>query len=182
MVGLLAAAAPTTAAGQSSPPSGADQRGWSTFDAPQGYADDSSHSHVSIESNSSDRNAWQWRFDGPGGEDNFEPTDLSFWKRSSYISWIDVYWYVTPSTPAGVAGDVLCKATKSNNRCDRFRLRIAQSFSDSNASSLLKNNLVCHEVAHTVGFDHGWRGHSCMSGGDNNILSNDEIAAINARY
>ena len=38
-------------------------------------------------------------------------------------------------------------------------------------SSLLQNNLVCHELGHTVGFaDGGTLQHSCMDGGDNNML------------
>ncbi len=155
------------------------------FTGPQGFADDSSHSHRTIESTASDRNNWQWRFDGAGGEDNYEPTDLSFWKTTSNSSWVDVKWYVTTQSnshlSAGVAGTVYCAVWASSTTCDSFRLLIADDADEM--SSLLQNNLVCHELGHTVGFaDGGTLQHSCMDGGDNNMLRPYERGKINARY
>ena len=49
-------------------------------------------------------------------------------------------------------------------------------------SDLLQNNLVCHEVGHSIGFGHGTAGDSCMSGGENNQLNHIEIGLINGHY
>lgn len=74
--------ATSTSKGPASRPASADRTyrteilGAAPFRAP--FADDSFHDHVSIESNPADRANWQPRFDGPGGEDIYEPTDLTF--------------------------------------------------------------------------------------------------------
>ena len=49
-------------------------------------------------------------------------------------------------------------------------------------SDLLQNNLVCHELGHSIGFGDGTAGTSCMSGGDNNQLNLIEIQSINNHY
>ena len=47
----------------------------------------------------------------------------------------------------------------------------------------MQNNLICHELGHTVGFaDGGNLKTSCMDGGDNNELGNYEMGKINDRY
>ncbi len=63
--------------------------GAAPFRAP--FADNNIHNHVTIESNAADLANWQPRFDGPGGEDNYEPTDLTFSKVLSYKSSVDIY-------------------------------------------------------------------------------------------
>lgn len=144
------------------------------------FADDKYHTHVTIETNAADRTEWQWRFDGPGGEDNYEPTDLDFFKVAAYNSSVDVYWYVTFIDPM-YAALYDCKAKSSPTRCDRARIRINETA--ENLSELLQNNLVCHELGHTVGFgDGGTAGASCMTGGDNNQLAWWEIQTINSKY
>ena len=144
------------------------------------YADDSYHDHVSVERNSTERNNWQPRFDGPGGEDNYEPTDLTFTRASSYYSSVDVYWYVT-FIPGDIGGTYECKAWASTTKCDRGLIVIADDA--YLMSDLLQNNLVCHELGHSVGFgDGGTAGASCMTGGENNRLAWWEIQTINSKY
>lgn len=144
------------------------------------FADDKYHTHVTIETNAADRTEWQWRFDSPGGEDNYEPTDLDFSKVAAYSASVDVYWYVTSLDPM-YAALYDCKAKSSSTRCDRARIRINETA--ENLSELLQNNLVCHELGHTVGFgDGGTAGASCMTGGDNNQLAWWEIQTINSKY
>ena len=144
------------------------------------FADNRSHDHVSVERNSAERANWQPRFDGPGGEDNYEPTDLTFTKASSYYSSVDVYWYVT-YIPGHIGGTYECKAWASSTRCDRSLIKIADDA--VLMSDLLQNNLVCHELGHSVGFrDGGTAGASCMTGGDNNKLAWWEIQKINFKY
>ncbi len=46
-------------------------------------------------------------------------------------------------------------------------------------NDLLQNNLVCHEIAHSVGFGHGTARASCMTNGENNRLAWWEIRDIN---
>lgn len=143
------------------------------------FADNSYHDHVSVERNAAERGNWQPRFDGPGGEDNYEPTDLTFTKVQRYYSSVDVYWYVT-YIPGDIGATYECKAWASSTTCDRSVIVIADDA--VLMSDLLQNNLVCHELGHSVGFGHGTAGASCMTGGENNRLAWWEIQAINARY
>ena len=151
--------------------------GAAPFRAP--FADDSFHDHVSIESNPADRANWQPRFDGPGGEDIYEPTDLTFTRASAYSSSVDVYWRVR-YIAGDIGGTYECRAWSSSTRCDRARITIADDADQM--SDLLQNNLVCHELGHSVGFGHGTAGASCMTGGDNNMLAWWEIQTINSKY
>jgi hypothetical protein len=146
------------------------------------FADDYSHSHVTQESNPGDAFFWQGLMNH-SFEGDYEPTDLKVWQRSSYISWIDVYWYATPTLPnPAAAADTTCIVWKDSQRCDRFRIRIKED-ARYNLSTLGQQNLTCHEIGHTVGFrDGGWNGTSCMTGGNNAILTSFERGEINARY
>ena len=149
--------------------------------APMGgrFADGSAHSHITTESNAADRADWQWRVDGPGAENEYEPTDLAIYKLSAWEDWVDVYWYQDDTM--GYFAVTECMAPLANNECDRFRVR----FSDELASwySHMKNNAVCHECGHTVGFgDGGVAGASCIVGGATSRISALEHNQINARY
>lgn len=143
------------------------------------FADNSIHNHVSVETNAVELANWQPRFDGPGGEDNYEPTDLSFTKVSAYTSSVDIYWEVT-FIPGHVGGTYECKDWASSTRCNRAKITIADDA--ESMSDLLQNNLVCHEIGHSVGFGHGTVGASCMTGGENNRLAWWEIQTINTKY
>lgn len=149
--------------------------GWPTsFRAP--FADSSVHTWVSTEGNVSERNFWTPRWTS-GGENNYEPTDLTFTKVSSYSSWTDIYWYVTNIS---AAGDTTCMNWSTSQMCEQFRVRIDTDA--DNLPILQERNLVCHEIGHTVGFGHGTDHTSCMSGGNNNILGWWEVNLINGRY
>lgn len=176
-IGSATSEDPTDQSSGSSGVSSAEIQGAAPFRAP--FADNSFHDHVSVERNSAERANWQPRFDGPGGEDNYEPTDLTFTKASSYYSSVDVYWYVT-YIPGHIGGTYECKAWASSTRCDRSLIKIADDA--FLMSYLLQNNLVCHELGHSVGFGHGTAGASCMTGGENNRLAWWEIQTINSKY
>ncbi len=144
------------------------------------YANNKWHNWKTTESNSNHRNFWSGRFQSSasdGGEDVYEPTDLSFTKVTG--STYDIYWYVTPIS-SGAAGDALCTIPNSDGTCSRWRIRIDEDAWD--LTFLLEKNLVCHEVGHTVGFGHGSTQDSCMSSGDNNKLNTWEKDKINGHY
>lgn len=148
------------------------------------WADGWFHTYGSIEATYTDRVEWEWRFDGPGGEWRYEPTDLTFTKVSTVNTVTDVMWYVTPNSNMvrdGASGEVNCDIwTSTPGVCDRFRFKINET--TANMASHIKNNLVCHELGHTVGFGHGVVESSCMTGGDNSRLGWWEVNAINGRY
>jgi len=146
------------------------------------WADGKAHSHVSVESNGNQKAAWQWKIDGPGGENVYEPTDLTFSKKTAYATWIDIYWYADPTIPGSAVGDALCVTPLVAGKCDQFRLRF-----EHNAlgwlGSHMTNNLVCHEIGHSVLFrDGGTTGSSCMTAGDNSRLGWWEKGTINAWF
>lgn len=146
------------------------------------FADDYSHSHISVESNPGDAFFWQGIMNS-SLEGDYEPTDLSVWQASAYASWVDIYWYATPSleNPAAAA-DTTCMSWRDAERCDRFRIRIKED-ARYKLTTLLQENLTCHEIGHTVGFrDGGFNGTSCMTGGNNAILNWFERLEINGRY
>lgn len=147
------------------------------FTAP--FADGTWHSHISVESNPAERADWEWRFIGPGAEEPFEVSDLSVNKASTYTSTTDVYYFQQQGSGAA---DATCMDFKSNGRCEQFRIRFYSDFADTH-SSHMKNNAVCHEFGHTVGFDDGGlNGGSCMTGGDNTRLAGWEVLQLNSLY
>lgn len=134
---------------------------------------------MTVETNPVDLANWQARFDGPGGEDNYEPTDITFTKSSNFYYSVDIFWYVDH-----IAGDTAafydCLVWSSSTRCDSAMIVIADDADE--LSDLLQNNLVCHELGHSFGFGHGTAGASCMTGGDNNMLAWWEVQTINSKY
>ncbi|MEZ5279011.1 MAG: hypothetical protein R2770_00945 [Acidimicrobiales bacterium] len=52
-----------------------------------------------------------------------------------------------------------------------------------NLPSHMQNNLVCHELGHTIGFDDGGTTQtSCMTGGHTAKYNSTETNVINARW
>lgn len=149
------------------------------FAAP--FADDYSHSHISVESDPGDRFYWWIRMNS-SLEGDYEPTDLNVWEAQSYATWVDLYWYVTPTLPnPAAAADTTCMAWVDGQRCGRFRVRIKEDA--INLTQLQEENLTCHEVGHTVGFrDGGTDGTSCMDGGNNAVIGLWEWFWINVHY
>ena len=142
-----------------------------------GYANNSNHRWATTESNSADRNEWLWRFRGPGGEYAVEPTDLTFSEWAVPETWLDVWWFVQTQTPAG---KVWCSHSHSGI-CNRFYLTISETA--ENLPSNIQNNLVCHELGHTIGFnDGGTLQTSCMTGGHTAKYNTAEINMINSRW
>ncbi len=150
-------------------------------------ANDARHSYVSIETTDTDRDEWLPRFRGAGGEDVYDLTDLNLYEGiiSSHgageIPNVDVRWYVDPKA-VGLA-HYNCDYPHSPTICASAVIVIDPQAQDPDMSPLLRNNLVCHELGHTVGLhDGGTSKTSCMTYGDNNKLDRWEIRAINLQY
>ena len=143
------------------------------------FANDGQHSYVSKEDNDSERNHWQPIFEGPGGEDVYDKTDLHLYKVEEMGDGVDVSWEVAVvKSPA--AAQYSCAKRISATVCGHGEITISLTATD--LSVLLQNNLVCHELGHSIGFGHGTSKTSCMTEGENNKLDVWEIAAINSRY
>lgn len=143
------------------------------------YANNYSHSYRSTELDVTELNRWQPRFDGAGGQDVYNPTAIQLVRAADYALYSDFYWYVDGLT-IGTAGTYLCTLPQSDSVCSMGRIIIADDAHQ--LSDLLQNNLVCHEIGHSIGFGHGTSGTSCMSSGDNNLLNTIEIGLINQHY
>jgi len=151
-------------------------------------ANDARHSYVSIEPNKKERDLWQPIFRGPGGEQVYDHTDIELYE--SIISNhgtgeppdVDVRWHVTPE--AASIGEYTCDHKGSSGICISAQIRIHDdAYFYPGMTELLRNNLVCHELGHSVGFnDGGTSSTSCMTGGNNNKLDPYEIRAINLQY
>ncbi|HTE50895.1 MAG TPA: hypothetical protein VK698_08505 [Kofleriaceae bacterium] len=157
---------------------------------PGPYADNSSHTFVSIEPTESEFLYWNhfvyYTYTQYG-----DRTDLSTSERgwNDYTATTDVYWYTLDQWAfdmdypgVTVHGDSLCVAPMSDNKCDQFRVRISNGAAATSEANQWQ--LVCHEFGHTVGFDDSIPepGLGCMSGGGAGWLSDHEIAHINERY
>lgn len=147
-------------------------------------ANDVNHLWSTSETDPSMVSVWNWRFAGPGGESRYEPTDLTFTYSATPASTVDVVYFVTPDlTNTSAYAETSCTAPVAGNKCDRFVIRINERSLTQNLPSHMKNNLVCHELGHTVGFnDGGTTGSSCMTSGQNSRLGWWEVATINASY
>ena len=143
------------------------------------YANGSNHSYRSAETSIFQRFRWEHRFDGAGGQDVYNKTDLTLNRAPSVQVIPDIYWLVE-----GLAGDIAgtyqCVVPQSDTVCTIGRIAIADDAHE--LSALLQNNLVCHELGHSIGFGHGTTRDSCMTGGDNNKLSVIEQGLINRQY
>lgn len=145
----------------------------------QRYANGSEHSYRTLESDLTERNQWEPRFDGAGGQAVYNPTAITLTRAASYVLSPDLHWYVS-SLPGPTAGTYNCFLPLSDSVCTMGMIVIADDAHE--LSDLLQNNLVCHEVGHSIGFGHGSAGDSCMSGGENNQLSHIEVGLINGHY
>ena len=143
------------------------------------YANNSQHSYRSLEDDILQRWRWEHRFDGAGGQDVYNPTDMNLARAPDYALFPDFYWLVE-TLHGATAGTYNCATPLSDSVCSSARIVIADDAHQ--LSDLLQNNLVCHEVGHSIGFGHGTAGDSCMSGGDNNQLSHIEVGLINNYY
>ena len=143
------------------------------------YANGSHHTYRTLETNLTERNQWEPRFDGAGGQDVYNSTDLNLTKAASHNLNPDIIWYVY-RLPGPTAGTYSCLSPLSDSICRVAIIVIADDAHE--LSDLHQNNLVCHEVGHSIGFGHGTAGNSCMSGGENNQLSHIEVGLINGRY
>ncbi len=143
------------------------------------FADNKSHSHITVDNNPAQVADWQWRIDGPGAEGVYEPTDLTIFKSSGFNNQVDVIWEQVPDTPGLAIAP--CIRPINSQKCDQFHVQ----FGDDLAAlpSHIKTNAVCHEWGHTIGaYDGGANGASCWTGGDNNKLRSWEISKINSKY
>ena len=144
------------------------------------FANNSDHSYRTVESHPGERHLWEHRFDGAGGQDVYNSTDLNLRRAYAHeIYFPDVLWYVN-KIEGPAAATYQCKYPKSAYVCTTGVIIIDED--SYKLSNLLQNNLVCHELGHSIGFGHGITGDSCMSGGDNNALNPREIDLINFRY
>jgi hypothetical protein len=146
------------------------------------FADNATHTYYSTESNAAQKADWKWRFDGPGAESQYEPTDLSVYNENATLA--NVYWSQEPGV--GTA-DVICTVPhpSDSTRCSKWRIRFDDGFATS-GSSHMKTNAVCHEFGHTVGFRDSFpvllNQSSCMTGGDNSRTAWWERNSINSKY
>ena len=145
----------------------------------QRYANGSHHSYRTTETNIVERYRWEHRFDGAGGQDVYNQTDINLARARYTIVTPDFYWNVKPLSGA-TAGTYTCTVPLSNFLCSTGRIVIGDD--SHNLSELHQNNLVCHEIGHSIGFGHGTAGNSCMSNGENNQLNTIEIGLINNHY
>ncbi len=145
----------------------------------QRYADGREHLYRTLETDLTERNQWEPRFDSTGGQNVYNLTDITLARAASYIPSPDLHWYVYP-LPGPTAGTYNCFLPLFDSVCSMGMIVIADDAHE--LSDLLQNNLVCHEIGHSIGFGHGTAGDSCMSGGDNNQLSYIEIGLINGHY
>ena len=143
------------------------------------YANGSYHTYRSTEIDIVQRYRWEHRFDGAGGQDVYNPTNITLARTHYNIIIPDFYWYVD-SLPGTTVGYHICNIVLTDSLCSNDTIVIADDA--HNLSELLKNNLVCHEIGHSIGFGHGTSGSSCMSGGDNNQLNTIEVGLINGHY
>jgi hypothetical protein len=146
------------------------------------FADDSSHTHTSLEDNATDRAFWT-QYMGASFLQDYNPTDLTTYDYgTTFYSWIDVCWYATPTLPnPAAAADYACMAWATGTTCEQARIRITEDA--RYLPTMQRHNLACHEIGHSVGFRDGAdAGTSCMNGGNNGILTQPEINLINARY
>ncbi len=152
------------------------------------YANGANHSYWSSEQNFVERSRWAFRFDGAGGQGVYNSTDLRLNRvptRELHGVIPDVYWFVD-AIHNRAAANYKCTVTAPANASGQTTTcqigRIIINSIAHNMSNLLQNNLVCHELGHSVGFGHGTTRDSCMSGGDNNRLNANEIRSINYQY
>jgi hypothetical protein len=155
--------------------------GTASFGPPAGgrFANDSRHTYKSAETNDNEHKLWHHRFAGPGGERIYNRTDLTLvgLPRSS-LQPADVMWSVDN---IDVLASYSCITPVSSEVCGYGRIRIKSDAHEMN-DDLLENNLVCHELGHSIGFGHGSSRTSCMTSGDNNVLDAWEVRAINLKY
>jgi hypothetical protein len=164
-------------------PAGADKAPFSPR-----YADNSDHTYTNDqEGTTSLRNKWGEYFDNILADEYDAKTVLGVSGPLDYSSNIDLYWYLAPDTSsvfqyANSAAETSCQDTSGSSECNRWRIAIKNS-ADTNLSTSLQKNLVCHEAGHTVGFrDGGTDQTSCMDGGDNSQIKSYEIGKINDHY
>ncbi len=143
------------------------------------YANNNQHSYRTLEDNILQRFRWEHRFDGAGGQDVYNPTDMNLARVPDFALFPDFYWLVQ-TLHGATAGTYTCATPLSDSVCSTGRIVIADD--THNLSDLLQNNLVCHEIRHSIGFGHGTSGTSCMSGGENNQLNTIEVGLINGHY
>jgi hypothetical protein len=95
----------------------------------------------------------------------------------------DIQWFAAPqstfSTPT-TRGDWICQTSSgtSSNNCQRGRMRFSEYYLPSGDAS----NMVCHEIGHAVGFQHGDTGLSCMDGGNTGTTDTYMRNRINGHY
>jgi hypothetical protein len=152
------------------------------------YADNNDHTYTNErEGTTSLRNKWGGYFDTILADEYDAKTQLGVSGPLDYSSNIDLYWYLAPDTSsvfvfANSAAETSCQDPSGSTECNRWRIAIKDS-ADTNLSSSLQKNLVCHETGHTVGFrDGGDDQTSCMDGGDNSQIKSYEIGKINDHY
>lgn len=98
----------------------------------------------------------------------------------------DIFWFATPQSnfsTTSTLGDYTCmsQAGTSSLNCQRGRFRWLETMQGS-SDNATHWNVACHEIAHTLGFQHGTTGLSCMDEGNTGDFDNYMNGRINAHY
>ena len=146
------------------------------------FAADRVHTYRTTESDATERALWKPYFK-TGGDDVYTHTRLTV-RQANHGETPDIRWYVTDFEKTEWVGlaHFECDVFFDERRiCKRGVIRIDDD-SYSDLEDLLRMNLVCHELAHSIGFGHGTAKTSCMNSGNNNTLDAWESLAISLHY
>ena len=145
-------------------------------------ADSSTHTYFGSGLDSRVEGAMDWHFANGFNDTHVTPvledpatsyTDVivldSYWTDYCGLQWTD------PTNNAH--GHTRCAAIKTNDRCEKYQVRIDLESIDSSQTTLKKRrSLLCHEIGHSLGLRHISNTTTCMNTG---LWSNDNSNSYN---
>ena len=147
------------------------------------FAADSVHTYRAIETNATELAQWQPYDFKTGGDDVYAATDITV-RAAVAGETADVVWevkHINEDEPDLRAWHLCRKKSSNGTVCNSGEIEIDDD-AYADLSELLRRNLVCHELAHSIGFNHGESQTSCMNSGNNNLLDAWETMAIALQY
>ncbi len=132
------------------------------------FAADSLHTYRSIEDDKDERKQWQSYFK-TGGDDVYANTDITL-REAGTRELADLTWQVIPIENSEILAWFRCTTESGGTTiCNRGTIEI-DSDAYNSETVLSRKNMVCHELAHSIGFHHGNSESSCVNDGMNNML------------